>query len=102
MNTRRSEWEEDTDFAAEQGRYLSLKKYNNLLISGRWYNKFTKDAQILALFGVSQNLVYYSKKAYDKPTRETTKGDPAYIRDFQPWMTEDPKGGVGKKTKDEN
>ena len=44
-----SEWEKDKEFKPEQPRAMAVKKYNNLLTSGRWFNKDTKDAQILAL-----------------------------------------------------
>ena len=35
---------------------MSLKKYNNLLHSGRWSNKDPKDAHILDLVVVAQDL----------------------------------------------
>ena len=41
---------------------MSLKKYNNLLISGSWPNKDLKDALILDLVGVAQNIADDSKK----------------------------------------
>ena len=40
-----------------------------------------------------------SKKSSKKSNRESTKVEPAYIRDLPPWMMEDPKGGGGNKTK---
>ena len=66
MYTRRSEWEEDKEFTAYQVSTMVLKKYKNLITSGRWYNKYPKDDQILALVGVAQKLAYDSKKSYDK------------------------------------
>ena len=41
---------------------MALNKYKNILTSGRWHTKDTKDAQILALVGVAQNLAYDSKQ----------------------------------------
>ena len=84
-------------------RATDLKKYNNLLTLGRWSNKDPKDDQILALVGVAQKIADEYKKPPEKsntPNRESTKGELAYIRDLPPWMPEDPKGGVGNKTKD--
>ena len=103
MYIRRSEWEEDKDFTAERMRDMDLKKYNNLLTLERWSNKDPKDDQILALVGVTQKIADEYKKPPEKsntPNRESTKGELAYIRDLPPWMLEDPKGGVGNKTKD--
>ena len=63
---------------------MSLKKYNNLLASGSWYNKDLTDDRIIALVGVAQKLADNSKKTPDKSNtynRESTKADPAYIRD---------------------
>ena len=62
---------------------MDLKKYNNLLASGIWSNKDSKDAHIIALVGVAQSIAYESKKSSDKYhiyNRESTKGDPSYIR----------------------
>ena len=87
MDIRRSEWEEDKDFSEEQMRAMALKKYNKLLTSGRWSAKDPKDAHILALVGVAQNLADKSKKSSEKSNtynRDTTKGEPAYIRDLPP------------------
>ena len=47
MYTRRNEWEEDKEFTADKEIDMGLNKYNNLLTSGRWSNKDTKDAHIL-------------------------------------------------------
>ena len=47
------ELEGDKEFSTEQIRAMALKKYNNLLTSGRWYTKDPKDAQILALAGLA-------------------------------------------------
>ena len=41
METRMSDWEEGNYFAVEQLRVMSLKKYNKLLTSARWSNKYT-------------------------------------------------------------
>ena len=74
--TRRSEWEENKDFTAEQMRAIDLKKYNNFLTSGRWSTKYPKDAQILALVVVPQKLADDSKESSDKcntSNRENTK-----------------------------
>ena len=63
---------------------IALKKYKNLITSGRWFNKDPKDSQILSLVGVAQKLSENSKKTPDKSNtynRESTKADPAYIRD---------------------
>ena len=87
METRRSEWQEDKDFTEDQVRSMDLNNYNNLLTSERWYTKDTKDAQILALVGVAQNLADESKKLFDKSNnfnRETTKGYQSYTRDLPP------------------
>ena len=35
---------------------MALKKYNNILTSGRWTNKYTKYAQNLAISGVAKNI----------------------------------------------
>ena len=43
IETRRSEWEEYKTFTADQVRSISLKKYNKLLTSERWYTKDTKE-----------------------------------------------------------
>ena len=77
MDTRRSEWEEDKNFTAEQVRATSLKKYNKLLNSRRCYTKDPKDTQILALVEVTPNIADDSNKSYEKSNtsnKETTKG----------------------------
>ena len=82
---------------------MYLKNYYNFLTSGRWSTKDPNDAQILALVGVSQKLEDDSKKSSDKSNtsnRETTKREPAYTRDFIPWMLENSKYGVRNKNKD--
>ena len=76
---------------------MALKKYNNLLTSGRWSNKDPNDANILALVGVDQKLANDFKKPSENTSKESTKGEPAYIRYLSPWMIEEPKGGVGHK-----
>ena len=78
---------------------MALKKYNNLLTSGRWSNK---DPKYLSILGVAQNLVDGSNKSSDKSNTsktESTKGEIAYIRDPPPWIMEELKVGVGSKTK---
>ena len=77
MDTRSSKWEEDKGFTAGQVSTMDLKKYNNLLTSGRWSKKDTKDDQILALVVVDQNLSDYYKKSYEKSNtsnRDSSKG----------------------------
>ena len=59
---------------------MALKKYNNLLTSGRWYTKYPNDAQLMDIVGVAQKLADYSKKSSDKSNRESTKGEPSYIK----------------------
>ena len=68
---------------------MYLKKYNNLLSSGRCSNKDPKDANILALVVAAQNPSDESNKSSEKSNpynRESTKGDPAYIWYLLPWM----------------
>ena len=68
---------------------MYLNKYKNLPTSGRWSIKDPKDAQILALVGVSQKIVDDSNKSSDKSNasnRDTTKGYPEYTRDLPPCM----------------
>ena len=62
METRRNAWQEYKNFTKEQVRDMALNNYNNLLTSGRWSTNYTKDAKILALVGVSQNVADYYKK----------------------------------------
>ena len=62
---------------------MYMKKYNNLLTSGIWSNKDPKDAHILSLVGVAQNLEYDSNKLSEKSNtsnRESDKEDTAYTR----------------------
>ena len=35
METRRSDWEEDKEFTADKVRAMDLKKYKNIITSGR-------------------------------------------------------------------
>ena len=77
---------------------MDLKKYNNLITSGRWCTKDPKDAQILTPVVLDQKLVDDSKKTSDKSNRESTKLEPAYIRDLPPLIMEETKGGVGHNT----
>ena len=42
---------------------MDLNNYNHLLTSGRWSNKYPKDAQILDLVGGSQKIADDSKKS---------------------------------------
>ena len=97
MDTRRSKWDEDKDFTTDQVVSMSLKKYNNLLNSGRWSNKDPKYVQILSVVLVDQNLSDNSNKSSYKSNtsnRESTKVDLDYIRDLLPWILEEPNGGV--------
>ena len=70
MDTRRIEWDKDKEFTEDQVRSMSLKKYNNLLTSERWYSKYPKDTHILALFGFYQKLMDDSKKTSHKSNRK--------------------------------
>ena len=68
---------------------MDLKKYKNLFTSGSWPTKDPKDAHILALVGLSQKLVDDFKRSSEKSktsNRETTKGEPSYIRDLPYWI----------------
>ena len=49
---------------------MVLKKYNKLLSSRRWSNKYPKYDQILALVSVAQKIADDSKKSSEKTTRE--------------------------------
>ena len=105
METRRSEWEEYKYFTAEQVRDMSLKNYNNLLISGRCFIKDPKYAQILTLVRVVQKLADDSNKSSEKSNtsnRETTKVELSYIRYLLPWMLEDPNVEWETKIRTEN
>ena len=64
--------------------------------------KYPKDSQILALVGVAQKLADDSNKSSEKSNtnRDTTKGEPAYIRDLPPLILEELKFGVRNKNKD--
>ena len=95
METRSSEWYEYKELIAEQMSTTYLKKYNNLLTSGRCSNKVPKYVHILALVGVYQNLADDSKKSYKKYNRDPNKGDPAFIRDLPPWVLEETMYVVG-------
>ena len=53
---------------------MVLKKYNNVLTSGRWFNKYPKDSKILDLFVVAQKLADDSKVSSEKSNRESKKG----------------------------
>ena len=81
---------------------MGLKKYNNLPTSGRWSTKDPKDAQVLALVGVTQKIADDSTKSSDKSNnyRKTTEEDPVYIRDLPPWILEEPTCVVGNTHKD--
>ena len=78
---------------------MVLNKYNNILTSGSWSTKDPKDAHILALVGVAHNIMYDSKKTSDRSSRESTKGEPAYIKDIPTWILENQKEGELKNTK---
>ena len=82
---------------------MDLKKYKNLLTSGRWFNKDPKDAQILSLVGVDQNIADNSKKTSEKSNtynRDSNKAEPAYIRYPSPWILEEPKVKMVNKIND--
>ena len=74
---------------------MDLKKYNNLLTSGRWSTKDSKYDQILDLVGVAHNIADDSNNVSEKSNRDSTKGGPAYIKDIPPKMLEKPKSGEG-------
>ena len=78
---------------------MALKRYNNLLTSGIWYNKYPKDDKTLDIVVVTQKFSDDSKKLSEKSNKYSTKGEPAYIRYLPPWMMEEPKGVVGEETK---
>ena len=65
MGTNRREWEEVKEFTLEYASAMSLKKYNNLLTSGRWSKNNTKYAQIIYLVGVYQKISDESMKLYE-------------------------------------
>ena len=65
-------------------RAVALKNYNNLLTSGMWFNKDPKDSHIMALVVVAQNLADESNKSSEKSNRDSTKGDPDYLRYLPP------------------
>ena len=70
---------------------MALKKYNNLITSGMWSTRDPKGDHILALVEVAQKLADDSKKSSESSNtskRETTKGEPSYIRDLSPWILE--------------
>ena len=57
---------------------MALKKYNNILTSGRLYNKNPKDYKILDIVGVAQKLADDSNKSSGKSktsNSESTKGE---------------------------
>ena len=97
METRRSEWEEEKDYTAEQFRSMALNNYNNLLTSGRWSTKDPKYACILSLVEVVQNLA--DELESNTSNNETTKWYPDYIRYLPPCMLEEPKSVVGNQDK---
>ena len=93
----------EKELASYQVSSMALNNYNNLLTSGIWSINNIKDAQILSLVGVAQNLEDDSNKSYDKSNTSniySTKGEPAYIMDLPHCILEDPTGVVVNKTKD--
>ena len=93
IETRSSEWEEDKELTSVQVRAMVMNNYNNLLTSGRWFNKDPKDDKILALVGVAQKIVDDSKKSSEKsnkPNMESTKVESSYTRDLRPWILKYP------------
>ena len=82
---------------------MYLDNYNNLLTTGIYSNKGTKDDQILDLVGATQNLADDSNISSDKSNTsnmESNKGGTYYIKDLPYWILEESKGGVVNKTKD--
>ena len=78
----------------DQVMEVELKKYNNLLASGRWSKKDPKDDHILAISGGAQKQAYDSMKSSNKSNtsnRESINEDPYDIRDLSPWMMEERK-----------
>ena len=65
---------------------MPLKKCNTLLASGGCSTKDTNDAYILTIVRVAQNLADDSKGLLKKFNWESTKVEPAYIRDLPPQM----------------
>ena len=78
---------------------MSLNKYNNLLDSGRWSNKDTKDAQILALVGVDQNISDDSIRSSKKSNKDTNNVEKFFITYLPHCILEEPNLWV-KKPKD--
>ena len=79
MDTRRSECEEDKESISFHVRSISPKKCNKLLTVGKWSQKYSKDALILVLVAVAQNLADNYKKSSDKSNTSNmdwTKGEP--------------------------
>ena len=66
---------------------MGLKKYNNLITSGRWSTKYRKGAQILDLVGVLYKIMAENKKSIEKSDRSNrdsippTKGETDYTRE---------------------
>ena len=52
---------------------MSLNKYNNLLASGKFFNKYPKYAEIMDLVGTAQNLAHGTNKSSEKSDRGYTK-----------------------------
>ena len=80
---------------------MDIKKYNNLITSGRRSKKVPKDSQILALVVMPQKIANDYNTPSLKPSVESTKVETAYIRDIPPCMLEETKGGVGHKFNDD-
>ena len=78
--------EEDKKLSVERVIIFALKKYNRLLTSGRWSTEDPKYEQILDLVGLAHKLMNESKKTYNMSNKESTKGEPAYIRDLLSWI----------------
>ena len=97
MEYRMSEWEEEKEFTTDQLTLMVLNKYNNILNWVRWSNKYPKNAHIINLVEVDHKLPNDSKKPTENPRRESTKGDPAYIRYLPPSIIEETKQGARHK-----
>ena len=84
---------------------MDLKKFNNLLTSGKLYSKDLNDDHILALVGVAQKMADDSNKSSEKSNtskRDTTKVDTTYIRDIPTLDAVGSKRWNGKQKRMEN
>ena len=70
METRSIEWEKDRKFTKYQVRATDLKKYNNLITSGKCSTNYPKDSWILYLVGATQNIMDESKNTPESFNKE--------------------------------